>query len=147
LANLTGAERAKRYRKRKAGKAVPPSPRAARPDSMIALYGVTRLMSEEHDRPRSLRSFYRQRASVLDFVKHASVDIVKTRLTEFPRLSLYIRDRLTISEWHDFVRGLEALGVELEDKRHALEMIEDMGAEKRAAAGATDPLPFGPPSP
>jgi hypothetical protein len=139
MANLTGAERAKRYRQRKAGNAVPPSPRATRQDPVSVLYGVTCLLSDEHDRPRSLRSFYRQRASVLQFVNHAPVDLVRTRLTEHPELTLYIRDRLRISEWRTFLAGLEALGIEVEDKRHALEMIE----EERAAAQERRNAPAG----
>ncbi|HEY2538566.1 MAG TPA: hypothetical protein VGI28_03575 [Stellaceae bacterium] len=134
MTNLTGAKRAKRYRQRKAGKAVPPSPRATRPDRMRGLYFLARTLSEAHTQPGSLRSFYRQRAQVLYFVKHASVDIIKTRLTEHPEATLYIRGRLTISEWRDFLRELEALGVAVEDKQHGLEMIGVTMAEKAAGS-------------
>jgi hypothetical protein len=58
MANLTGAERAKRYRQRKAGKKAGETPRAARRNAVWLLW---QLECRFGDR-RSLRTFYRQRA-------------------------------------------------------------------------------------
>jgi hypothetical protein len=127
MANLTGAERAKRYRQRKAGNAVPPRPRAN------AIWLLWQLECR-YGQQQLLRTFYCRRAGVLSFLRHVDNGTLIERVTTYcAEIIPLIRNHTLFSEWNDFVARLETLGIQIEDKRHPLEALE-AGSERRSAA-------------
>ena len=136
MANLTAAERAKRYRQRKAGKKAAESPRAARRNAVWLLWKLECRFGKQ----QSLRTFYRQRAGVLSFLRHVDNETLVERVTTYSaEIIPLIRNHTLFSEWNDFVARLAALGVPVENKRHALEAVE-AGAEGHRSAGTLPPL-------
>jgi hypothetical protein len=57
--------------------------------------------------PGSLRSFYRRRAAVLQFMMDAPVDVLRARVN--PQLLEYIAAHTLVPEWRRFVAQLEEL--------------------------------------
>src|SRR6478752_4283247 len=116
MANLTDAERAKRYRQRKAGKRVERSPRALRREDIEILWIGNNMVG----RTVSLRTFYRQRMAALNFICYAPNETLSARVRGAPELVEYISKYTLISEWKDFVARLEGLGISV-DRRHPLD--------------------------
>jgi hypothetical protein len=117
MTNLTAAERAKRYRERKAEKKVPASPRAARRADIEMLWTINCMCGNQRC---SLRTFYRRRSTVLRFAQHAADESLISRLTVSEIVS-HMRNHMLIAEWNDFLARAESLGIPIEDKRHPLD--------------------------
>src|SRR5262245_33263733 len=111
MANLTAAERAKRYRQRKAGKRVAAPPRLERRSDIQNLWLANCMTGDKC----SLRTFYRRRAMSLRFVQHAPDERLRTVV---PEVVSYVRKHLLAAEWRTFLARLELLGIPVEDKSH-----------------------------
>jgi hypothetical protein len=118
MTNLTAAERATRYRQRKAEKKVPASPRAARRADIEMLWMIDCMCSNQR---RSLRTFYRRRSTVLRFAQHAQDETMISRLTDASEVLSEMRIFMLVAEWNDFLARAESLGIQVENKRHPLD--------------------------
>jgi hypothetical protein len=118
--NLTDAERAKRYSQRKAGKQVEKTSRAARRREIEALWCIAHLCGEHG----SLRTFYRRRAAVLWFARHATDEQLNARVRDNPKLAEFISGHTLLPEWSDFIARLEALDIPV-DRRHPLDAMAE----------------------
>ena len=116
MANLTPAERTKRYRQRKAGNKVAASPRSARRAEVEILWMADCMAGNKC----SLRTFYRHRRTVLRFARDATNQQLIDRLTAAPEIVQHIRNHMIVSEWGLLLARLAALGVLVEDMRHPL---------------------------
>jgi hypothetical protein len=104
MTNLTAAERARRYRERKAEKKVPASPRAARRADIEMLWTIKCMCGDRC----SLRTFYRQRSAVLRFAQYAPDEILISRLTVSEIVS-HMRNHMLVAEWNDFLGHVRKL--------------------------------------